>query len=96
MPVQAKLKTKEEKHFDINQDGRLDINESLYYRTHKITGYPLITKDKQKPYDFNYNYMLDPFEQQMYLKDKANGTLKDNPDTEVVSADPADIRYKTK
>lgn len=40
--------------------------------------------------------MLDPFEQQMYLKDKARGTLKKGTGPEVVSSDPTDIRYLKK
>ena len=89
------LKSKEEKHFDINKDDRLDLYESMLYRTYKITGYPLVTKKNQKPYDINYNLMLDPVEMQMYLRDKANGRLKkNNKEDEAVTADQGSVRYQ--
>ncbi len=71
-----KAKGRTMKHFDIDDDGYLNRYENSLYNTHKIFGYPLAKKKKQKPYDFNGDLMLQPFEMTMYLKDKKNGTLK--------------------
>jgi len=69
------VKTKKQKHFDIDKDHYLNRYELSLYRTYLLKGYPLVKKKKQKPYDFNFNLMLEPFELQMYLRDKKNGTL---------------------
>lgn len=62
------------RHFDIDKDGVLNRYENSLYNSHKIFGYPLITKPSEALYDINHNLMLEPFEQQTYLKDKKSGT----------------------
>ncbi|MCP5464214.1 MAG: hypothetical protein H7A33_04225 [Deltaproteobacteria bacterium] len=72
----AKVKGKVMKHFDRDEDGVLNRYELSLYQTHKHFGYPLAKKKKQKPYDFNGDLMLQPYEEQLYNKDKAAGNLR--------------------
>jgi DNA modification methylase len=72
----VKVKNRTMKHFDINDDGCLNRYENSLFKTHERTGWKLAKKKKQKPYDVNYNLMLEPFEYKMYLKDKKDGNLK--------------------
>lgn len=88
-------KTKEEKYFDIDNSGRLDLYEKTLLRTHLITKYPLITKNKQIPYDFNKNRMMDPFEMQTYLKDKKNGKLLELTDADKAFFKDGTVRFET-
>ena len=67
--------TKQQRHFDIDDDGYLNRYEYSLYNTYTLFHYPLVKKKKQVPYDFNHDLMLQPFELQMYLRDKKNGRL---------------------
>lgn len=71
----VKVKDRTQKHFDRDRDGYLNRYENALYQTHLRFGYPLAKKKKHKPYDFNGDLMLEPFEWQMFLTDKKNGTL---------------------
>lgn len=70
------VKNRTQKHFDIDKDDYLNRYENSLYNTHLLFGYPLAKKKKHKPYDYNHDLMLGPFEMQLYLKDKKNGRLK--------------------
>ena len=69
--------TKTQKHFDIDRDKFLSPYERLLLRTHEIMHYPLVKRKKQRPYDYNGDHMLEPFEEQHYLRDKGDGSLSD-------------------
>ena len=70
------VKNKTQKHFDLDRDGYLNRFEHSLLTTHLYFNYPLVKKKKQIPYDFDNNRMLQPYELQMYLKDKKKGQLK--------------------
>lgn len=70
-----------QKHFDANRDGWLNRHENSLLTTHLRFGYPLVKKRKQRPYDFNGDLMLEPFEWQMYTRDKESGTLRKKDET---------------
>ncbi|MBF0106610.1 MAG: hypothetical protein HQM16_14950 [Deltaproteobacteria bacterium] len=72
----VEVKNRTMKHFDRDKDGWLNRYENSLLTTHLKFGYDLVKKNKQKPYDFNHDLMLEPFEKKMYLKDKKNGVLK--------------------
>lgn len=74
----VEVKNKIQKHFDINKDGYLNRYEFSLFQTEQHFNYPLVKKKKQKPYDFNGDLMLQPFELASYLRDKKSGNLKKN------------------
>lgn len=67
-----------QKHFDSDKDRCLNRYEYSLYLTHRRFGWELAKKKNQRPYDFNHDLMLEPFEMQMYLKDKEMGTLRES------------------
>lgn len=71
-----KVKGKVQRHFDRDEDGYLSRYELALYQTHLLFGYPLAKKKKQIPYDFNQDFMLQPYEMKQYLKDKKEDNLK--------------------
>lgn len=81
----TKPTTRREKHFDINNDGFLNISERQLVRTQAHFNTPLVTKKKQLPYDVNKDRMLSADEWYLYARDRENSRL-----------DEAYAKYKTK
>lgn len=71
----TKVTNGKEKHFDRDRDGFLSPYERSHLQTHLSRGYPLVRKKTQKPYDFDHDLMLAPFEMSQYLADKKSGRL---------------------
>lgn len=71
----TEVTNRKEKHFDRNRDGFLSPYERGSLQTHLSRGYPLVRKNTQKPYDFDRDLMLEPFELSQYLADKKSGRL---------------------
>lgn len=75
-PTSFRPETKVQKHFDLDENKILNLYEMSLIRTYLQFGYTLVKKNKQMPYDFNHNAMLEPDEEKIYLLDKKNGTLR--------------------
>ncbi|MBX7148217.1 hypothetical protein K1X76_03965 [bacterium] len=57
-----------ERFFDLNKDGRLSYLESALIKTQKRYGWPLVDTSKKKPYDYNGDFMLEPYEWELYQR----------------------------